>query len=399
MQRYYPWLVAGLISLLGIGQAAFRVQDAVSLDNYIFEFGAALAITLFSCMGALIVIRGEGNWVGWLMMAGAFIFIDPFSFLVSFISQPPNKMSVGIWLLLWIHNWFFMLAVLAIIQLVLRFPDGQPPSSRWNWINTLTIVTLLLIMLVTMFLDQFGPNIGTWSVDNPLGFLPNPVFQALNFITGTAALILAVGSLASLFFRYKQGSFLEREQIKWLFFAGAVFIFAVVLLLSYWSTSPSSTDFAWQDFFFLISVLAFPLAIANAILRYRLYDIDILIRRTLQYGLLTGLLVLLYFGGIITLQGIFASLTGEQNSPLVTVITTLGIAAVFNPLRRRVQEFIDRRFYRKKYDAANALNRFAAAVRDDVDFSRISGAIFEIIEETIQPETASVWFNRDTRQK
>lgn len=398
MKRYYPWLIAGLISSFGIIQSVFRAVETDALSNYIFEFGAALAIILFSFMGALIVIRGGGNIVGWLMMVGAFSFVEPFSLFVSFYPQPPNALNVGIWLLLWVNSWFFMLAVLSMFQIVLRFPDGQPPSARWNWINTVTIVTFLLIALLTMFPEQIGPTTNTWTVDNPIGFLPNPVFQALNIITGVGVFLLAGGSLVSLFFRYKQGSFLEREQIKWLFFAGAIFILSVVVILTYWSTTPSSTEITWQGFFFLISVLAIPLAIANAILRYRLYEIDVIIRRTLQYGLLTGLLVLIYFGGIITLQRILAPLTGEQNSPLVTVITTLGIAALFNPLRSRIQEFIDRRFFRKKFDAENALNRFAAAVRDDVDFSRITEALLDIVDETIQPEIVSIWLKNESRR-
>lgn len=137
--------------------------------------------------------------------------------------------------------------------------------------------------------------------------------------------------------------------------------------------------------------LMIPLGIGISILRHRLYDIDVIIRRTLQYAFLTGLLALAYFGGVVVLQTLFNPLTGSTNSPLVTVITTLGIAALFNPLRHRVQDFIDRRFYRKKYNAEQALAQFAATARDEVDMEKLTAALLRVVEETVQPEKASLW--------
>jgi hypothetical protein len=149
----------------------------------------------------------------------------------------------------------------------------------------------------------------------------------------------------------------------------------------------------------LVAVLGtfLPISVAVAVMRYRLWDVDVIIRRTLQYALLTGLLALVYFGGVVILQGLLGPLTGDENSPLVTVITTLGIAALFSPLRRRVQEFIDRRFYRKKYNAERSLARFAAAARDEVDLSRLSQALLGVVGETMQPDRASLWLGREPK--
>jgi hypothetical protein len=141
---------------------------------------------------------------------------------------------------------------------------------------------------------------------------------------------------------------------------------------------------------FISSILTIPIAIAIAILRYRLYDIDIIIRRTAVYAILTAVLGLVYFGTVVVLQTVVGRATEEQ-SPLVIVLSTLLIAALFNPLRRRVQAFIDRRFFRKKYDAAQTLAQFAAAASDEVDMETLSAALLGVVEQTMQPEQTSLW--------
>ncbi len=137
--------------------------------------------------------------------------------------------------------------------------------------------------------------------------------------------------------------------------------------------------------------LLIPLSIGLSILRYRLFDIDILIRRTLQYSLLSGLIALTYFGLIIVLQSAFTALTGQAQNDFVTVASTLAIAALFLPLRRRVQDFIDRRFYRKKYDAAKTLAAFAATCRDETDLDKLTASLIAVVQETMQPENVTLW--------
>jgi hypothetical protein len=148
----------------------------------------------------------------------------------------------------------------------------------------------------------------------------------------------------------------------------------------------------------LVSFTAVPITVGFAVLKYRLYDIDILINRTLVYGSLTATLVVLYFGGIVVLQGVFVALTGEK-STLAIVASTLLIAALFTPLRRRIQSFIDRRFYRRKYDARKTLEAFSAKLRDETDLDRLGVDLVEIVSETMQPAHASLWLRRDSGAK
>ena len=191
--------------------------------------------------------------------------------------------------------------------------------------------------------------------------------------------------------RVERASRLERQQIKWLVYAAAlmgVSFVAAVTVRGVW-------DPVWV--FVLVGVAAFnffPIAVGIAILRYRLYDIDVLINRTLVYGLLTATLVALYFGGVVLLQGVFVALTG-QKSTLAIVASTLIIAALFTPLRRRIQSFIDRRFYRRKYDARKTLEAFLAKLRDETDLDALNAELVGVVRETMQPAHVSLWLRPD----
>jgi hypothetical protein len=248
----------------------------------------------------------------------------------------------------------------------------------------------LFFLLFSPFMDPITPTNGQWSLPNPIGFIPEAVAEGPFMIVWGAGLItLLSASVVSLFVRYRRAGSPERQQILWLLYAGALFV--VVYSTSFYFLSESGSQFeGLHNLLLLLSILAIPVAIAIAILRYRLYDIDLIIRRTLQYTVLTGMLVTVYFGSVVLLQSLVENLTGEQ-SPFVIVISTLGIAALFNPLRHRIQEFIDRRFHRKKYNAEQTLARFAEVARDEVDMDKLTIVLLGVVEESMQPESLSVW--------
>ena len=224
-------------------------------------------------------------------------------------------------------------------------------------------------------------------VRNPLGFLTEDAFP---FPVWAVLLLSFAGmSVASLFVRYRRASLMTRSQIKWLLYAAALFFLIYAVSFVFNNTSKSVDQYV--NIAISFGVLMFPAAIAIAILRYRLYDIDIIIRRTAVYAVLTGLLALVYFGSVVLLQQAFGKLTGVEQSPLAIVISTLVIAALFTPLRRRIQEWIDRRFFRKKYNAEQVLAAFALTARDETDLDALTAELVRVVQETMQPESVSVW--------
>jgi hypothetical protein len=203
-----------------------------------------------------------------------------------------------------------------------------------------------------------------------------------------------VGSALSLLVRFRRARGVERQQLKWFTFAAA--LLAVALVASTVIDNLVSNPAASAAFEIMQAVAAAGIATAVgiAILKHRLFDIDIIIRRTLIYSVLTGLLVLVYFGSVVLLQQLVRSMSGQHQSPLITVVSTLTIAALFTPLRRRVQNGIDRRFYRRKYDAAQVLSAFGVALRDETDLDPLLAQLLKAVEETLQPTQISLWLAR-----
>jgi hypothetical protein len=226
---------------------------------------------------------------------------------------------------------------------------------------------------------------------------PSHVLNVVLLFAAVPMLFVAgLGAVTSLFVRFRQARGHERQQIKW-------FASAAALSLAWIIVFGQSTRGLPEAIVALSSLLVFPsipIATGIAILRYRLYDIDVLINRTLVYGSLTLMLALIYFGGVATTQAIFGALSGQEEQPqLVVVVSTLVIAALFMPLRRRIQSFIDRRFYRKKYDAAKTLEAFSAKLRDETNLDALSDDLVEVVKEAMQPAYVSLWLHPDPALK
>jgi hypothetical protein len=275
--------------------------------------------------------------------------------------------------------------------LLLLFPTGRLPSRRWHplaWVAAISGVMLIALNLIFTRPDAVGGSVT---------------------ITTTVVVLVIFAAIAlsalSLVGRYRRASGLERQQLKWFALAaGLGGAFVVGQVLSFFVGQLLSLNWLLGDTLWnLLGAAAETglfLAAGVAILRYRLYDIDTLINRTLVYGVLTVTLALIYFGGVATTQTIFRALTGQEHQPqLAIVVSTLVIAAIFNPLRHRIQSFIDRRFYRRKYDAAKTLEAFSTRLRDETDLETLNNDVVGVVREAIQPTHVSLWLRPDPGSK
>ena len=346
----------------------------------------------FSTVGVVITPRlPRLNPVGWLfctigLVGGVRLFVAEYA-IVTLLSEPGTLLSMlpGGETLAWVSSWVWVLHLGLFVFLALLFPDGRPPSSRWHplvWGSGVVIVAgTVSVGLWPETARGFDP------INHPLG-----TEIATNITNPVETVVYALGLIAaaSLVARLKGSKGVERQQVKW--FTCAVVGLATSATLAYVvSDSMGVVWLAWvSSVLVVVGVAGLPVAVGMAILRYHLYEIDLIINRTLVYGSLTALLVALYFATIVVLQSVFVGLTGER-STFAVVASTLAIAALFNPLRRWVQRFVDRRFYRRKYDAAKTLEAFSNKLRDETNLDALSDDLVGVVRETMQPSHVFLW--------
>jgi hypothetical protein len=350
-----------------------------------------------SAVGTIIVSRRPENPIGWILCAIGFLWASNVFFglyairaLVTFPgSLPAGEVAA------WIATWVVYPADGLLAYLFLLFPNGRPLSPRWRpllWINGILIVANIIVRALTP-----GPIVGLEGIRNPLGIEGYGgglefVGQLLFYVVDVLVLV----SVVSVYLRLRHATGTTRLQIEWLAYAAA--LLGIVVMVSLVGDLLFGGFGWWLFLVVIVAFLGLPLSIGVAVLRYRLYEIDIIINRTLVYGALTLMLVVVYLGGVVGLQRLLSPLTGESNQ-LATVASTLMVAALFNPLRRRVQAFIDRRFYRRKYDAAKTLEAFATKLREETDLDSLNAELITVVRETMQPEHASLWLRPDAVPK
>jgi hypothetical protein len=305
-----------------------------------------------------------------------------------------------------INNWLWVPAVgLLGTYAFLLFPDGKLPSRRWLPLAWLSGVMIVLVgMQVGLTPGQLE---GLEGVRNPWGVLVFPWMKSVPYLLIPLFLLCMVLSVFSLVLRFRRSRGEKRQQIKWIAFGASLVGFLYLIAMIGSIVYPQATWFApgsplWLivlEYAALLSFPVIPTAIGFAMLRYRLYDIDVVINRALVYASLTATLVLIYFGGVATIQTLFRTFTGQDQQPqLAVVVSTLAIAALFNPLRTRIQSFIDRRFYRRKYDAAKTLEIFGARLRNETDLDTLGGDLVSVVTEAMQPEHVSLWLRESGRK-
>ncbi len=360
-----------------------------------------LPFLAFPLVGALIASKRPKNPIGWICLAVGVIWMIMLTStsygwygLVVKPGSLPFPAAIGS-----LGGWVWAPAVgLLGTYLILLFPDGRLPSRRWRPLAWLSGAAIFLVSAGSALTP--GPVEGFPGIRNPFGLERYPwvADAAQNLTLLLPACILA--SAISLVLRFIRSRGEEREQIKWLAFAASILglgFASYVIPGNILPEAAGGADPLWQNLLedaVTLSFASIPVAVGIAILRYRLYDIDLIINRTLVYGSLTATLALIYFGGVVGVQYVFRALTG-QGSTLAVVASTLAIAALFNPLRRRVQALVDRRFYRRKYDAAKTLEAFSARLREETDLDALRDDVVGVTRRTVQPAHVSLWLRPD----
>ena len=349
-------------------------------------------ILTFSTVGALVASYRPENAIGWLFLIGAFVWIVgelTLEYGVYALITDPGALPAGVWAA-WFGAWARGIGWFVIVTfLLLLFPTGRLPSPRWRPVLWGTAGSVVLFTLAS-WLSPETNDLRLTSVRNPLGLESEIMGLLYEFFNYTfPLLIVASGTAVIVRFRRSRGD--ERQQLKWFAYAVAVMIVVFVIWFSFTLVGlVAPTSLLYE-----VPLIGLPVATGIAILKYRLYDIDFIVNRTLVYGSLTALLVVIYFVGIVLLQRLFVALTGQQ-STLAVVASTLLIAALFNPLRRSIQSFIDRRFYRRKYDARKALEAYSLKLRNETDIEALNDDLVGVVRETMQPAHVSLWLHPAT---
>jgi hypothetical protein len=370
-------LGCGIAVTLEVARGTFR-QDGATL---------LLAFTGFMAVGAVIVAHRPDNPIGWifstigLLAATGWLAME--YAIYAYITRPGSQPG-AIWPAWYQQQWWIPMFALIFVATPLLFPTGRLPSARWRPIAALAALVTVALMLLAAFQPTIKLQDQNYWVDNPIGLAgtPDPETSAVaGALLGllTACMVAAVSSLV---LRFRRARGVERQQLKWVVYAGVLLLLTIPVGM--YLPAPIG-DALWG---LIIAVV--PVAAGIAILRYRLYDIDRLINRTLVYGLVTAVLAGVYAAVVLVLGQLFGGIGGEPPSWVVAG-ATLTVAALFQPARRHIQAVVDRRFNRRKYDAAKTVEAFSARLRDELDLDALTAELLVVVDQTIQPTTASLW--------
>ncbi len=419
MQRTNSWRQIFAWATLVISGAAFVLVLYTSLvmcpplgkggpAEMLGSIPAALAFVEFAVLCVLIVTFRPENRIGWLCgaisISGAIV-IPIGNYQNSSCAPPTGPVSPELAIGIFVSTILFFLVVIPLMftLLPLWFPNGQFLSPRWRAFWYVAFAFALGTSLMFVFSPGALAQMTSRPISSPLELdIPLPAwFVPMQRLVFFPALVLPLIANASLVVRYRRADAVTRQQLKvfGILALGGVILLLLFELAGFAGWLDKSFGSSWVYLFVLIvGWLGYPTAIGVAVLRYRLYDIEVIIRRTLIYGSVTGMLVALYFGLVILLQRIFAGVVGDSTE-IVTVVSTLVIAALFVPLRNRIQNAIDKRFNRQRYNAQQVLQKFAETVRDETDLEKLTSELVNVVNKTMQPKSVSLWLKNEERSR
>ena len=378
------WVVAGLVVVTPPVLLMWTdgLDPGTTFQEILGSISFLLVGPVYAITSAMIVSRQPRNGVGWMLMVVAVGMVLGIAYEAFIPSEPPTDPSLWLIVLLGLASASWVFFIYPIFHLLLTFPTGRVLSRRWRPLVVLEVVMVAFMLVSGVFAETVPSVDGSWSLDNPIGFVPESLFGPIfEVLWNTSLYALTFAALLSIILRYRRARSIERLQVKWLLYA--VIFFALVYGGLALSSDPEQAGLL--DVLLPVAVIGIGVAIAIALLRYRLYDIDRVISRTVTYALVVGLLAAV-FAGLITLVG-----TQVSEEPIFVAAATLGVASLFNPLRRRVQTGVERRFNRSRYDVERVMSAFTLGLREPMDPDALVDGWRDVVVDTMQPSSLGLW--------
>lgn len=384
-RRLVAWTLAASSLFLILIEVTDRYDSTQPRMTLVVDVILTSVIVLSSLLGALIITRQPQNTVGWILLISGF---SPYWALaenyVAAIPSAPPTVTPGLFLALQIANLSWVTLIFPVLHLLHVFPTGRVLSSRWRWVVVLEWAMIAFLVLSALTSERVGPSEGNWTVANPIGIgLSLFELPVVNGLWSFGLVVIVLSGAVSMVMRYRRSGFAQRQQIKLLLF---VFVFfAVSFALSVVTNGQGDVGIG---FLFPLGLLLIPITIAFAILRKGLFDLNLIIRRTVIYALLTGILTAIYLGSIFVSQNLFQL---QERASWQVAASTLLVTGLFSPLRKRIQAAIDRRLFRRRFDAQQVVERFAGSAQNQSDLELLSADLVGVIHQTIQPSQARLW--------
>jgi len=378
--RFWALLVVATTAAVGV---ALFVQGGFEADVFLF----VLAAVAYSYLGLLMVARQPGNRVAWLLFVVAtWVSVTGLTQLRVVIDDvPPDPVAVwDVLAIMWGNTGYFVGLLLPLLLFLYVFPTGRFLTRRWSWAGWVVGVISTLAVASQVFAEQVGPDDADWIVGNPIGFLEATSLDEgfLGVVFGVGFIAVGLGAIPAIVVRYRRSDALGRAQVRWVVYAMVLMVGSVILNSAFGTVMPD-----WADsLLFVVLMLAVPVSVTVAITRYQLYEIDRIISRTISYALVVALSAGMFFGLVAVVSSFLPS-----NNPVAVAGATLAVAALFNPLRRRIQHWVDRRFNRSGYQAEILSEEFTTRLRDPLTSQEIISLWRQTVEETMEPQAAGVW--------
>jgi hypothetical protein len=382
----WVWFGCVLAGALAVGTLV-GVRDGPSFDVMTLP---AVGIT-YAILGLLIVVRRPGNRVAWLLFVVAtwVVLAGSTVLVLGDYSAPPDPPSIwDVLALVWDNGGYFMFLFVPIFLFFFLLPTGRFLTPRWAWTGCVGALLTCMASLDAVLQADIGPEAEDWTIPNPIGLMEasSPILQGA---TAAGLLLLVVGGILAIITRYRRADATVRSQIKWVVYGLAVML---VTFFGSWLVPESAPDWV-SSLLFIVVLLAIPVSVVVAITRYRLYDIDRLVSRTVGYLIVVSLLGLVYVAGAVWVP---SRLIGQQ-SPIFVAASTLSAAALFNPLRKRIIVLVDRRFNRSKYDAEQLVEHFGNVIGGQQDITGLVADTTSIVAEALQPSFVGFWVREDAK--